>query len=80
MATKTLTIREDVYDRLKSMKREEESFSDLLERLSGGDEDVMKGFGVFAGEEGDEFAASVEEARERMDRDYRERADDIFGQ
>lgn len=80
MATKTLTIREDVYKRLKSMKRDDESFSDLLERLSGNEEDVMKGFGVFAGEKGDEFAAGVEEARERMDRDFKERADDISGQ
>lgn len=80
MATKTLTIREEVYDRLKSMKRDDESFSDLLERLSGGDEDVMKGFGVFTGEEGEEFVAGVEEARERMDHDFKERADDLFGQ
>lgn len=80
MATKTLTIREEVYDRLKSMKRDDESFSDLLERLSGSDKDVMSGFGVLADEGGEEFAAGVEEARERMDRDFKERADDLFGQ
>ena len=80
MATKTLTIKEDVYEHLKSMKQEDESFSDLLERLSGGEEDVMKGFGVFADEEGEAFAAGSEDARERTDRDFEERTDDLFEQ
>ncbi len=34
MSFKTLTIKEDVYKKLLSMKRENESFSDLFERLS----------------------------------------------
>ena len=34
MPFKTLTIKEDVYKKLLSMKRENESFSDLFERLS----------------------------------------------
>lgn len=29
----SMTVRETVYDRLKSNKQEEESFSDLLDRL-----------------------------------------------
>ena len=33
MGTKTISIREDVYESLKSMKREEESISDAVERL-----------------------------------------------
>lgn len=34
MTTKTITIREEVYNLLLSLKREGESFSDLLERLA----------------------------------------------
>lgn len=34
MASKTITIREEIYKLLISVKREEESFSDLLERLA----------------------------------------------
>ncbi len=33
---KTLTIRDEVYQRLLSLKREGESFSDLFERLADG--------------------------------------------
>jgi len=31
--TKTITIRDEVYEKLLKIKREEESFSDLFERL-----------------------------------------------
>jgi len=33
MGTKTISIREDVYESLKSMKGEDESISDVAERL-----------------------------------------------
>ncbi len=33
MAPKTISIRDDVYKLLKGAKREEESFSDVIERL-----------------------------------------------
>ncbi|VVB69369.1 Putative antitoxin [uncultured archaeon] len=33
MASKTISIRDDVYKLLKGAKREEESFSDVIERL-----------------------------------------------
>ncbi|HID19477.1 MAG TPA: hypothetical protein EYP28_00840 [Methanophagales archaeon] len=33
MGTKTISIREDVYENLKSMKREDESFGDVIEKL-----------------------------------------------
>jgi len=34
MASKNITITEDAYDRLKALKREDESFSDLVTRLT----------------------------------------------
>lgn len=33
MGTKTIDIREEVYERLKAQKRDEESFTDTIERL-----------------------------------------------
>jgi len=41
-------------------------------------DDVLKGFGVLAEEDGTEFVEGVEEARERMDRDFRRRAEHLF--
>ena len=34
--TKTITVRDEVYERLMRVRREGESFSDLLERLLAG--------------------------------------------
>ena len=42
MATKTITIREDVYRMLVSLKRNNESFSTLLERLARSGSNVNK--------------------------------------
>ena len=42
MAFKTLTIKESVYKKLLLMKRKDESFSDLFERLSNSNLEVLK--------------------------------------
>ncbi|HUV54719.1 MAG TPA: antitoxin VapB family protein [Candidatus Krumholzibacteriaceae bacterium] len=39
--TKTLTIRDEVYERLLKIKREDESFSDLFMRLSEEENTLM---------------------------------------
>jgi predicted CopG family antitoxin len=73
MGTKTLTITEEAYERLKDMKRSDESFTDLVLRLTKGEEDVWKGCGEWT-DTG--FAEAVEEERERFDTDMEER--DVF--
>ena len=42
MAFKTLTIKESVYKKLLLMKRKDESFSDLFDRLSSSNIEVLK--------------------------------------
>ena len=69
MPTKTIRVSEDVYERLKARKREDESFTDLLERIVEEDRDIYAGFG-----EGG--AGKMEKAHEEMNK---EMEDDVSG-
>ncbi|ELZ28155.1 hypothetical protein C475_05100 [Halosimplex carlsbadense 2-9-1] len=71
MGTKSLTITEDAYERLKEHKREGESFTETILRLTGEDRDLMKGFGAMSDVEG--FRDAVDDARGDLDGDLRER-------
>ncbi len=46
MSVKSITIKEEVYMQISNMKREGESFSDVLERLVKRKADVMDFFGM----------------------------------
>lgn len=71
MATKSLTITDEAYERLKEHKREGESFTDTILRITGSDRDVMKGFGAMQNVDG--FREAVETTRDELDADLRER-------
>ena len=63
MGTKTIRLREDVYERIKARKREDETFSEAIDRLTGGPSLT-------------ELAAVVDEDRARRMRQAAERADE----
>ena len=42
MVTKTISIMDDVYDILLNKKRENESFSEVIRRISGRKKDIMR--------------------------------------
>lgn len=65
MGTKTSSLADDAYDRLKAEKQEGESFSDVVRRLTKG-VDLETYYGVLSAETGDELAAIV--ANRRRDR------------
>ena len=73
MGTKSLTITDEAYNRLKEHKREDESFTDTIIRLTGSERDLMKGFGAMSDVEG--FREAVEATRDDLDADLRGRAD-----
>lgn len=77
MGTKTVRLREDVYERVKARKRDDETFSEAIDRLTGGTS-LTELAGIVSEEraqrmreaietvdEGD--AAEVEELLERFD-------------
>lgn len=63
MGTKTIRVREDVYERLKARKRPDESFSDLLDRLTDRDTQFERGFGALADVE---FESGLAELDDRL--------------
>lgn len=80
MATKTIGITEDVYDRLKARKRAGESFTELVDRLL--DEarpDWRSGFGTLSEDEATELNRVVEESRASLGRGLATRQDRTKG-
>jgi predicted CopG family antitoxin len=67
MGTKTIGLQEKVYERLKARKREDESFTDLMDRLL--DEttvDWREGFGTLSEEDADELEQIAADSRDRL--------------
>lgn len=64
MATKTIGIKEEVYDRLAAEKREDESFTETIARLLDETQsDWRRGFGRYSGQEGEKFEQFVRDAK-----------------
>lgn len=62
MGTKTIGLREDVYERLRARKREDESFTDVIDRLiEESDTDWETTFGTLSSDD----AAAIEEVVDR---------------
>jgi predicted CopG family antitoxin len=74
--SKNISLREESYERLKAHKREGESFSDVVDRLTT-DGNVWAGYGALRDVDG--FRAAVADGREAFDEDARTRQARIFG-
>ena len=73
MTTKTIGVREEVYERLSAEKREDESFSDTIDRLvEDAHSDWRKSFGKLE-EEGEELKEVVKEQRRDLSESSAER-------
>lgn len=70
MATKTISLSEDAYERLRAMKREGESFSDVVRRLTAGVR-LAEFHGALSAETAEALEAGIEAAR--SDRNERRR-------
>ncbi|SDJ99002.1 antitoxin VapB family protein [Natronorubrum texcoconense] len=79
MGTKTIGLRDDVYERLKARKRDEESFTELVDRLlEDSDPDWREGFGTLPEAEGAELDAIVSDSRTRLSDGLSERQNEAL--
>jgi len=74
MATDHIRISEDAKERLESRKREGESFTDVIMRLTDRDADVRRFIGKY---DDVDLEAGVENVTERMDREFRSEREDV---
>ncbi|PSP93731.1 hypothetical protein BRC91_09075 [Halobacteriales archaeon QS_4_62_28] len=74
MGTKTIGLRDDAYERLKARKREDESFTDLVNRLLDGEQaDWREGFGTLDAKAAEELEQAVETSRKQTSAGLAER-------
>ncbi|MDF9743972.1 antitoxin VapB family protein [Natrinema salsiterrestre] len=71
MATKTISLDEEAYERLKARKKEGESFSETIKRLAG-ERSWNEIIGILSEDEAADLEGTIEEgrtkSRERSDR------------
>ena len=65
MSTKTVSLRESAYEKLRNLKRENESFSDVVERISEEREQKLEKFSGAFPEIGD-VETQLEKEREEF--------------
>lgn len=78
MTTKTITVTEDAYEFLKGIKKEDESFSNLLVRLAKEKSIAEKYFGVLGGEV-TRAKERIKKLRKGISKDLERREDVFFG-
>jgi len=74
MATKTISLDEDAYNRLKNLKKGDESFSDIVKRIAD-EKSLLEVAGILSEEEAEELRKNVEELRERTRTETDQRAE-----
>ncbi len=74
MGSKSIKIEEETYERLKALKEDDESFDDVLKRVTMG-KDVMDFAGTCPG-----LGKEVERAKTELEKDLKRKNDELFGE
>ncbi|MFO7795412.1 MAG: antitoxin VapB family protein [Promethearchaeati archaeon] len=84
MPSKLISVREEIYRKLKKLKNPDESFSDLFERIIKTQEkQPLKHFGIgkhLPEEFQDEFEAVILEAKKEFAENTRRRFNELWGE
>lgn len=67
----TIRVSDEVKERLRDLKRDDESFNDLLDRLSRSEKDVEKMAGFLSDFDDGNLAEDVQEAHEDLNESLR---------
>lgn len=72
VATKTITITVEAYERLSSVKEERESFSDVINRITG-KYSLLSLAGILSDKESEDMKMHIRDLRKRMNEDFGKR-------
>lgn len=78
MTVKTITITEQAYGSLKSLKGEQESFSDIINRLTKR-RSVLEFAGILSKETGDHLEKAISEGRKKHREQHKTRDKRLWG-
>lgn len=76
MATKTITITTEAYEKLAVLKGVKESFSDVINKITGKNS-LFDLIGILSKEEADELESNVKDLRKRMRKDIDRRVSQL---
>lgn len=76
MSTKTISLSEDAYNKLKALKKDNESFSDVVRKVTK-TSNISKFHGVLSDDTADEIEESIRKNREDNLERHSERVNNI---